>query len=201
MEAEITALKGEIVSVSKLMEQTYAVLNEGGPVKFVTQKLTELDSRQKELMQALAAKEAEKSSFEAREERFLSSREEINGLVVQLQGAPTPDIYKLRAQIASRLRVLVETLIIAPQGDKPRLDISIEKLRALTDGPDEDVMGHISDLAEHPEQARRYFAIGFKDAAVRIVYPTYNDPLNYQHQIKAGNDGIQRIASAVPEAE
>jgi hypothetical protein len=116
VEDELSAIRGELSSVAALMEQTYAVLRAGGPPEFIASKLNELTVKQAELSKRLAAKEAEQQDFNARESRFYTSREEIKSLVKKLQMPPSDELYKLRAQIASRLKVLVETLLIAPRG-------------------------------------------------------------------------------------
>ena len=43
----------------------------------------------------------------------------------------------------------------------------------------------MEEKAAHPDRSRRYFAIGFKDSNVRIVFPTDDDPLRYQQQVVA----------------
>jgi hypothetical protein len=48
-----------------------------------------------------------------------------------LQGPADEETFKLRAQIASQLKVLILTLSIASLGAKPRLEASIERLRVV----------------------------------------------------------------------
>jgi DNA invertase Pin-like site-specific DNA recombinase len=191
VEDELSAIRGELSSVAELMEQTYAVLKAGGPPEFVASKLNELTAKQAELSKRLAVKEAEQQDFNARESRFYMSREEIKSLVKKLQMPPSDELYKLRAQIASRLKVLVETLLIAPRGVLPTMQRSIEELQKITGGEANDVIDHMQQLAAHPDQSRRYFAVGFRDAAVRAVFPLYGDPLQYEQQIVAGRNPIE----------
>lgn len=186
LENELAALRGELSSVTELMEKTYELLNAGGSTAFVAGKLKELTIRQSNLRDQEAAKEAEQQEFNARDSRFYSSREEIKNLVRQLQQSAPDEIYKLRAQIASRLKMLVETLFIAPQGVLPKMKCTIDKLEKIIEEPDE-VLDHMRRLAAHPDQSRRYFAIGFRDAAVRAVFPAYDDPLKFEHQVLAGS--------------
>ncbi len=186
LEAELSAIQGELSSVADLMEKTYQVLSAGGAPEFIAGKLNELTARQSDLNARLAAKEVERQEFDARESRFYTSKEEIKDLVGRLQGAPTDELYKLRAQIASRLKVLVETLLIAPIGELPKMKKSIEQLKEIVDDPSDDVVAHMEKVAAHPDQSRRYFAVGFRDAAVRAVFPTYGDPLRFVQQVVAG---------------
>jgi DNA invertase Pin-like site-specific DNA recombinase len=186
LEKEVAAIKGELSSTMKLMEQTYILLSTTGSMEFVSLKLKELDSKRTALTQELVAKEAEKLAFDAKEERFHTSRDEIKTLVAQLQELPTAELYKQRAQIASRLRTLVTTLLVAPQGEAPKMRKTIATLHELEDRPGDDVMELMSSLANKTDQSRPYFAVGFNDAAVRIVHPLKDDPLGYEMQIEAG---------------
>ncbi|WP_245315131.1 zinc ribbon domain-containing protein, partial [Bradyrhizobium yuanmingense] len=186
LEAEISALKGEISSVADLMEKTYAVLQAGGSPEFIAGKLNELTAKKAQLESRLIAKESEQREFADRESRFELSREEIKDLVGRLQFPPSEELYKLRAQIASRLKVLVETLLIAPKGSLPIMSHSIEELKKMAGEKAEDVITRMQQLTAQPEQSRRYFAVGFRDAAVRAVFPAYNDPLRFDQQIIAG---------------
>jgi hypothetical protein len=182
LEREIAAIRGELSSVTDLMEKTYAMLNAGGPPEFVANKLTELSSKQTILSNHLDAKEMDIQHFNARESRFYDSKEEIKSLVKKLQAPVSDELYKLRAQIASRLKVLVKTLLIAPRGNAPITQKSIEHLRS-NGGADWDVIAHMEEVAAQSHQSRRYFAVGFRDAAVRAVFPRYGDPLRYEQQI------------------
>ncbi|MGA7074234.1 recombinase family protein [Bradyrhizobium sp.] len=185
LEDELSALHGEISSVTELMEKTYALLSAGGPPEFVAGKLNDLIERQSSLRERLSEKEAEQRDFAARDSRFYVSREEIKELVKKLQMPASDELYRLRAQIASRLKVLVETLLIAPLGARPAMQKSIAKLQQMTVSAD-DVIAHMQQMAEHPDQSRRYFAVGFREATVRIVFPSYGDPLRFEQQVVAG---------------
>lgn len=194
LEQELSAIRGELASLSNLMEKTYAMLNAGGPPEFIAGKLNELVSRQDGLSRRLTEKETEQSELNARDSRFYSSKEQIRGLVGKLQMPPSDELYKLRAQIASRLKVLVETLLIAPQGAMPVMQKSIDQLREISTGEDGDVIAHMEQMAAHPDQSRRYFAVGFRDAAVLAVFPSYGDPLQYEQQVIAAGGSIELVS-------
>ena len=187
LESELAAVRGELSSTTILMEKTYELLNAGASTDFVAGKLKALTIRQSTLRDRQAAKEAEQQEFNARDSRFYSSREDIKNLVRQLQQSASDEIYRLRAQIASRLKVLVETLLIAPQGALPKMKRTIDELQKIIEDKPDEVLEYMRRLAAHPEQSRRYFAIGFRDAAVRVVFPAYDDPLKFDHQVLAGS--------------
>jgi DNA invertase Pin-like site-specific DNA recombinase len=185
LEAELASLQGELSSVGDLMEKTYAVLSAGGAVEFVSRKLSELTQKQTELTRRLAAKAAEQQGLLSQETRYQRSQEEISHLVKRLQSPATEELFKLRAQIASQLKSLIETLLVASVGDRPRMQKSIDQLKGMAAGEAEDVIACMEQQAVHSDQSRRYFAVGFRDSNVRIVFPEVDDPLRYQQQIVA----------------
>jgi hypothetical protein len=193
LQEELSAVQGKLSSVSDRMNKTYEMVDAGGPVEFLTEKLTELNQKKIELNQLLLAKQAEQGEIISREGRIYQSKEDIKELVGQLQGAPSEELFKLRAQIASRLRTLVETLLIAPLGAKPKMLKSIEQLRSMTTEETDPVLSHMEQLAAHPDQSRRYFAVGFRDAAVRAVFPSYGDPLQYEQQVVAVGSSVEVV--------
>ncbi len=185
LEAEIEAIQGELTAISKLMDQTYALLSSTGTMEFISDKLKELDAKRGDLSSRLSEKEAEKIAFQSKEERFQTGRDEINTLVTALQGAPTSELYKLRAQIASRLRAIVASLRIAPLGNLSSPELLTTPMGEIMNRPDHEVLQIITMMAEFPGDTRPYFAVGFENAATRIVYPQNSDPLSYDIQVEA----------------
>jgi hypothetical protein len=185
LESELGSIRGELLSVSEQLEKTYDLIKVRSS-QFVAGKIQELEEKQQELTKRYTTKEKEQQEFIARDSRFYSSREDIKELVKTLQMPASDEVYKIRAQIASRLKVLVGTLLVAPRGALPTMQRTIGQLKAISGTEADDVVAYMQQLAEHPEQSRRYFAVGFRDAAVRVVYPAYADPLRYEQQIVAG---------------
>jgi hypothetical protein len=204
LEDELSSLRGELSVVADLMEKTYAVLSAGGSPEFVAGKLNELTARQSSLRKHTAKKEAEQQEFNARDSRFYESREEIRDLVRKLQMPPSGELYKVRAQIASRLKLLVRTLLIGPEGNVPTLLRSIEHLkRQLTEEADE-LIAHMQKMAADPAHSSRFFVVGFRDASLRVVFPTRDDPLQFKQQIvgrRGVDDGKTSIDYIAPSGE
>lgn len=180
-EAELAALRGESASTADLMEKTYGLLSTGKAVEFVSAKLGELQQKLADLNQQITAKEAEQKALLSREATFYRSKDEIKSLLVKLQSTPTERLFKLRAQIASRLKNLVQTIDVATLGDRPKLQRTIDFLEQQPDS--EDVISHLKDRLSHPDSARRHFAVGFRNNSVRAAYPHDDDPLKYEQQI------------------
>lgn len=184
LDRELAALNGELLSVNDLMEKTYALLAHGGAVAFVSAKLGELDARKKELSEQINVTSQERQEILSRAQRYRGSKEEIRQLVAKLQGPNDDDLFKLRAQIASQLKVLIDGVWVGSLGVKPRLLAAIERLQG--DGPRRaKEIAHMVRAAHLPDQSHRYFAVRFHDGSVRGVYPSDSDPLRLRQQIVA----------------
>lgn len=193
LEDERSTLQGELLSLTLASEQTFASLAAGGPVEFLTGKLTDIAARSSELKALLEVNEDKRQNTEAKRSRLVESRDEIRALVGRLQGETSDELYKLRAQIASRLRTLVVSLRIAPMGNvaPPSPEMMATKIGEIFNSSDELVTEFMTRVAEISENTgRRYFAVRFENAANRIVYPRYNDPLRYEMQIEKTKAGF-----------
>jgi Recombinase zinc beta ribbon domain len=187
--AQLAALQGEFSTVTDLMERTYAVLSGGGPVEFVTGKLNELNVRREDLRIRIKAKDEERERLASQEARYRQSKKEIKQLVSRLQSPATAELFKLRAQVASQLKSLIGTLLIGSVGEGPRLREAIDRARKEFGSEAGEVIAHMERLVMHPDQARRFFAVGFRDGSVRVVFPAKDDPLRYEQQVVAGQSG------------
>jgi DNA invertase Pin-like site-specific DNA recombinase len=186
-ERDLAAVRGQLTEVADLMEKAFAVLSSGGAVEFVTEKLKSLEGRRNELNQQLAVKETELKELQSREASYRGSQEEIAELVLELQAPGNADLFKKRAQIASQLKVLVDTILIASVGDRARMQRSIDALRAIPDHGSDDVLAYMEEMAAAPDQLRPYFAVSFRDKKFRLVYPTEDNPLQYEQQITSSD--------------
>jgi DNA invertase Pin-like site-specific DNA recombinase len=198
LENKLSALKGELLTVGGLMEKTYAVLNEGGPVGFVTGKLNELEKRRLEVSAEIEIRSAEQEDLQSRQARYSRSKDEIQQLVDRLQNPANEELFKIRAQIASHLKVLVEILLVGSLGEQPRMQTVIVRLNDIAGGQAGDVSDYMKQLASRPEQSRRFFAVGFRDSNVRIVFPSQEDPLQFQQQITA--DKVWGVETILPDS-
>jgi hypothetical protein len=67
----------------------------------------------------------------------------------------------------------------------------VEQLRRSVGRGAEDVIAHIEERAADPDQTRRYFAVGFRDGKVRIVFPKDDDPYELRQHVLANAKGIE----------
>lgn len=183
IEAELSALRGELSSVQDLMDKTYAVLVGGGPIEYVTSKLNELEERRSQLQSRLEEKAAEQDAKTYLERRYRQSVDEIKQLIDRLHDSTDTELFKLRAQVSSELKTLVETLLVGSVGERPKMIAAIEEAKRGAYGVDSDVLTYMEEMASHPDQRRRFFVIGFRDGKFRAVFPDENDPLRYSRQV------------------
>jgi hypothetical protein len=78
-------------------------------------------------------------------------------------------------------------------GDKPRLQKTIDFLRAEPDATD--VLMLLEKRLSGASESRRYFALGFRNNTVRAVYPSDDDPLRYEQQIVADGRHIKMFGT------
>lgn len=188
----ITALQGEQTVIKQQMEKTYELLSLAGTAaNFVAEKLQQLESRRTAVEAELRDKENERSILGSATSHFYESREQIKALIAQLQSRKGDEIFKLRSQIASRLKSLVTTILVAPLGHAPLTQKSIEFLSGESDA--QPVIDHLKRILEHMAEHRRYFAVGFVDGTVRGVYPNQDDPLQFEQQIIGNTEGILQL--------
>lgn len=107
------------------------------------------------------------------------SKEELKSLIDGLRDRDKSAAYKLRAQIAAKLRSVLAELIVAPAGYTLTNAKTIGSISKDTQKYRE---RGFSDFAR-PRGRRRYFLARFKDGSYRAVYPNDDDPLEYDEQI------------------
>jgi hypothetical protein len=170
------------------MRRTYELLSSGAAVDFVSGELRKLEGRQSELKGRLNSKTKELELLNGKVSAFYQSREQVRAFVGRLQGQDGEELFRLRAQIAARLKTLVETLTVAPLGYRPKTEGLIEYLRGEPMGGD--VVAFLRERLASGKDDRPYFAVGFRNGTVRGVYPAANDPLSYDHQFLAIDKGF-----------
>ena len=164
LDQAIQALQGERLSLRHDMETAYQLLNKNSSLDFVVEKLEALQKRVDELDTRFKEKESERQRLEASESEFHQSKEEIKTLIAQLQSKSSEDhdLYKLRSQVAARIKGLVERLEIAPAGTGPIMSKMIERYKTIKTDDETKVM-----LIEGIRDAKdkRYFKVKFRDGS------------------------------------
>jgi chromosome segregation ATPase len=170
LENEIAAKRGELASVIDQIERTYELFaTSGKAADFVGKKLNELVAQQEQLQTVIHHKEKELVAKKAELAEFHRGKDQIKSLIKQINGK---DSYELRAKIAARIKSLVSTLIIASAGYR------------ATKKNDADIVNPLIDkLPDEYKIRQRYFCVGFKDGIVQGVFPSDDDPLDFEQAI------------------
>lgn len=182
LDDKIQTLQGEQLALSAEMEKAYQLL-QLSPVEFVAEKLNALQKRETEIAALIKDTEARKSNLESSENEFRQSKEEVKSLIGRLQTPGDNDLYKLRSQVAARIKGLIQTLEVAAAGSAPKVAKAIEFLADV-----EDDVAYKTQVIDHMKigMDQRYFLVAFKNEDVLAVYPKRDDPLQFEHRIEAG---------------
>ena len=186
LDNEIEALKGETVSVRQQQDKLLELL-EMGNLKLVHDKLSDLEQRLARLSASLAEKDRERSSLQARLQQQSESREQLKALIAQLRDESSQDLYRLRSQVSSRIRALVEVIFVAPSGSVPFVYGKID-LERTKEKPDRTLLRQLQQSLNRKGTKQRYFTVRFKDGSVLIVEPSDNDPLKLTVQAYGPNE-------------
>jgi DNA invertase Pin-like site-specific DNA recombinase len=170
LENEIAALHGKLAGILEQQERTYELFAKAGKAAdFVGKKLNDLAAQQEQLDTSIRQKEKESIALKSELAEFHRGKDQIKSLIEQINGK---DSYVLRAQIAARIKSLISSLIIAPAGYRP------------TKKTDADVINPLIDkLPDEYKIRQRYFCVGFKDGIVQGVFPSDEDPLDFEQVI------------------
>ena len=153
-------------------------------MQFLTDKLNALSTEISSMENELSVRIGERDALQEEASRFYESREQIKALIHKLQGADGPDVYKLRAQVASRLKAIFSTIQVHGRGKLPEIQRMIAFLRDAGDAL------HVHELMEtfkaevaDPKNHRPYFSVMLKDRRIRTVTPAQDDPTKVHEQI------------------
>ena len=176
----IAAMRGKLASLEEQRERTFELFAKSGlAADFVAQKLQELERERHQVVNSLVEIERERDDLNSDLSGFYESKEQLKALLDRLQQSEGEDVYKLRAQISSRLKSLVSEIFVAPLGSAPMRSkpITLKGKRIVVVEEQADC----EPVTKNP----RYFMVGFKDGTLRSVVPKENDPLEFEEQVLA----------------
>jgi DNA invertase Pin-like site-specific DNA recombinase len=188
LEQTVAALRGERAAIEAQMEKAYELLEMAGTAtSFVAAKLQGLEARRAVVETELREKEQEREHLGSTTGRLYEDRDQVRALVERLQSSAGDDLYKIRSQIAARLKSLVTLIYVAPLGHAPLAERTIDILAGEPGA--EPVIDHLRRTSDD----RRYFAVGFTDGKTRAVFPHRDDPLRFEYQIVGDSEGLRRL--------
>jgi hypothetical protein len=162
LDRAIDALRGGQIALREEMERAYQLLKLNSSLEIVAEKLGALQKGFEEVSTQLKQKE-EKQNLAATESDFYQSKVEIKSLIARLQTPGDEDLYKLRSQVAARIRALVKALIVAPLGEPPRSEMLWRDMERMAESPEE--LAEIEELKKTVVDSR-YFGVGFANRLV-----------------------------------
>ena len=120
---------------------------------------------------------------------FYESRDQIKELIGRVK-VKSDDNYKLRAQIASRLRSLIERVDVAVAGQAPansKVSVLLDGIRndASTDTllrPELEEVSALHQEAMDDKERLRFFVVRFKNGQTQVVWPSSQDPLQFEQR-------------------
>lgn len=174
--------------------------------KIVADRVAERQSKERSLEIERDAKLLEIAAMAEEAGKYYESRENIKELVSRLRLGRSADLYKERAQIASRLLNLVHEILLAPGGWIPRRKFVTERYLMLAetlddDDPAKESVLWMAKMPAHFAEKRRFFIARFRDGRSRHVTPHGDDPLQFHQMVVATKDGQDSIEPYGPFLE
>ena len=195
LDGAIEALQGHQLALREEMERAYGLLKINSSLEFVAEKLGALNDELKSLDARLEEKRAERNTIGATENAFYESKDQIKSLIARLQNVGHGDIYKLRSQVATRVKALVSELRVAPAGTAPIKGARIDHVQSNATGDDDLKALSLESIID--AEYGRYFAVTFRDEKTLDVFPTDGDPLSFD--IKHESEVIGKGRGPMPE--
>ncbi len=157
------------------MQRSLAVLTTEAAADFLTERLFKLDGNK--------ISEHEIEELRNLNPKMSEGKKTVFDFVAQLQGLPEEKIFMLRVRAAALVRELVETLIVAPLGDRPKIQSILNGLKAQRKS--EALVSILKSRLAWRWDRRRYFVVGFQNQPVAGVYPQDGDPLKVKYRVIA----------------
>jgi DNA invertase Pin-like site-specific DNA recombinase len=199
LDDEIRSLEGELVTLKDKRERTFELISQAEvATDFVAEKLNQLQQQIANAEVSLKAKMRERDDFRMESSRVYESKDQLKSLLSKIQNRESEKNYKLRAQVALRLRSIVTTLLIAVAGNEPSLRKTLDLLRSQQDVADhreelQPLLKRFEEQLLDERERRPYFVVGFHDGSIRGVYPSADDPLHFEEQVYRDEDAIWRL--------
>lgn len=163
LEARITSLSGGILQLEDERVNAYKLIEQPGiNVEFVGDRLRACEAKLNELKSELHDAQREAGLNASSVSAFYESRDNISALVKGIAACEGRDGYKLRTEIAARLKSLIVSVEIGTLGFAPLRNPEDYKWIS----PEELALDNIGS-----------FQVNFKGGTIRLVTPDENDPL------------------------
>jgi len=189
LEEELQSVEGQLLALKSEFEKTYAMLQRLEShaaaedsllaAKFVSVQQTY--DHQKKRRDHLTS-ELEKRAFERRD--YYKERRDILSLIEHLQDRTSKgaDLYRLRAQVSDRIKMIVKELRLATDGGEPFVDGRYTYRHPRTISTDTPMHGLFLE--------GRFFRVTFKDNTRLRIEPSKNNPLELRYFVESEGLGV-----------
>lgn len=205
IESSIASIEGRIETLKQERERAYNLIRRPDfKSEFVETKLGQCEADITVAESQLREKLTQLASLSQTMAKTYGNKDEIKMLVAQIRNRTGDDVYKSRAQIVSRLRSIVSNIAVGADGNMPTKKLAAAYVEKLKSNPPDDPI--LRELIDDPTVAAnfigvtafdrmRYFTVVFRDGTNRTVYPSADDPLNFEQQTQGGDGELAWIDS------
>jgi hypothetical protein len=171
LDETLRAIEGQKLATEQQMEKTYGLL-QAADIPFVAEKLKTLQQQLQMLEEQRNEISVTVESRQSVRDAFYQADGEIRPLIKRLQDktAKREDVYKLRAQVADRMKAIAEEVEVAAEGGNPLMEGRIDYLNPKRASAERRGMF----------TTERFFLVTFKDHSTLGVIPP-DDPFNVEH--------------------
>jgi DNA invertase Pin-like site-specific DNA recombinase len=169
LEHRALALRGKLVELKVRQDQAFELMEKTKAVDFVARKLNELEKERSSLEDELRGVDAERAGLNASRHDL----DEVRPMIERLRGAGD-DAHRLRSALTSRLRTIVDSILVAAAGDAPKTEKTVAFLRGQSNTGD--IIAHVEGMTDR----RRYFTAVFKSGSFRMVRVSDDDPTRFE---------------------
>jgi DNA invertase Pin-like site-specific DNA recombinase len=185
----IDNLRGRIVEKNSNHEETYKLyLEKRGDPELLLKALDGLKNELGHLRKTLQDSEAELHRRDEELAAYYEGQHEITELLKRIQTGKPDDLYKIRAQLAARLKAIIREVRIAGSGGAPFVREQIAAMRSLS-RPNMKALRDLEKGLDEPRTKDRFFAVFFKNGSDRNVVPHPDDPMRFLEQLTRDADG------------
>lgn len=191
--AELTTLRGQLADLQNQIDRVFELFEKSGAAaNFVGGKLNDLEQRRLRVESDIKEKEALLDVNLSEASAFAEGKQQIKSLIARISSATGDEKYRLRTQIAAKLRALVTKISVAPLGASPVGRQWVAELDC--DNRAEDSTKEAErEYAEHLSlDQRRYFRVTFKNGTVRTIYQAGDDPFQFDEEHFETAKGIHK---------
>ncbi|UDL87297.1 recombinase family protein [Mesorhizobium sp. PAMC28654] len=178
------ALEGRILQLEKERDRTFRLLlDQDMPSEFLKGELAKLQRDIEMVSVDHAGLVEQRRQLEAEVASFYASRDEIQDLVAQMRAREGNDRYRLRTQVAGRLKSLISVINVATLGDRRPYPENLIELTKEAHGLTQGGQNGRSQGPDIPDRSARHFDVFFKDGTTRLIRPRPTDPVIGESQV------------------